>query len=201
MRTLRLAEHAEGFVALAATFLAYGVAELVEGYGFLAVFVCACTIRAGERTHGYHRVLHHYVEQLERLLTVSSCSCSAAPSPAGARRARLAGRSWLALAFLLVVRPLTGWVGLPGGRTGPGAGGHRVLRRPRRRLAVLPRVRPQHGASPTRAAVGGRGLDVVGSVVLHGVTATPVMRLLDRNRRRAAIRRHGTDDQAPEVAV
>lgn len=30
----RLAEHAEGFVALAATFLAYGAGELVHGYGF-----------------------------------------------------------------------------------------------------------------------------------------------------------------------
>src|ERR1700712_4663402 len=32
----RLAEHAEGFVALAATFLAYGAGELVHGYGFLS---------------------------------------------------------------------------------------------------------------------------------------------------------------------
>jgi NhaP-type Na+/H+ or K+/H+ antiporter len=68
--SLRLAEHAEGFVALAATFLAYGTAEAVEGYGFLAVFVCACTIRAGERSHGYHRVLHSWVEQIERFRTV-----------------------------------------------------------------------------------------------------------------------------------
>ncbi len=53
---------------MAATFLAYGTAEAVQGYGFLAVFVCACTMRAGERSHGYHRVLHSWVEQIERFL-------------------------------------------------------------------------------------------------------------------------------------
>ena len=67
---IRLAHAAEGFVALAATFLAYGFTELINGYGFVAVFVCACTIRAGERSHSYHQVLHQYIEQLERLLTV-----------------------------------------------------------------------------------------------------------------------------------
>ncbi|MET0492566.1 MAG: cation:proton antiporter, partial [Actinoplanes sp.] len=37
--SLRLSRHSEGFLALAATFLAYGLVEVVGGYGFLAVFV------------------------------------------------------------------------------------------------------------------------------------------------------------------
>ncbi|WP_146108137.1 hypothetical protein V5P93_003852 [Actinokineospora auranticolor] len=61
---LRLAEQAEGFVALAATSLTYGVPEPVSGYGFVAVFVCACTIRSAERSHGYHRVLHQGVRSI-----------------------------------------------------------------------------------------------------------------------------------------
>lgn len=68
--TLRLARHAEGFLALAATFLAYGLVEVVGGYGFLAVFVAARAIRAAERTHEFHSVLHDFAEQVERLLTV-----------------------------------------------------------------------------------------------------------------------------------
>ena len=52
-----------------ATFLAYGLTELVHGYGFIAVFVTACTIRAAERTHGYTGVLHGFIEQIERLFT------------------------------------------------------------------------------------------------------------------------------------
>lgn len=68
---LQLAEKSEGFVALAATFIAYGTAELAQGYGFIAVFICACTIRMAEREHGYHGVLHTFVEQIERVLTVA----------------------------------------------------------------------------------------------------------------------------------
>src|SRR4029079_9932895 len=55
-----LSETGDGFVALAATLLAYGVTEVVNGYGFVAVFVCACAIRAAEREHGYHGVLHGF---------------------------------------------------------------------------------------------------------------------------------------------
>ncbi len=76
--TFRLAKHAEGFLALAATFLAYGLAEVAGGYGFLAVFVCACSIRASERSHEYHQVLHDFAEQIERLLTVLLLLLSAA---------------------------------------------------------------------------------------------------------------------------
>src|SRR5690606_10788493 len=62
---LRMASQAEGFTALAATFLSYGVTEVAGGYGFLAVFVCARSIRASERRHEYHQVMHDFVEQIE----------------------------------------------------------------------------------------------------------------------------------------
>ena len=117
--SLRLSSHSEGFVALAATFLAYGVTEMLEGYGFIAVFVCAVTIRAAERTHGFHRVMHSYVEQLERLMTVVILVLLGG----AIARGLLAGIGWaeilVALAFLLVVRPLAGWIGLARGKTGP----------------------------------------------------------------------------------
>jgi NhaP-type Na+/H+ or K+/H+ antiporter len=45
------------------------------------------------------------------------------------------------------------------------------------------------------------GLAVTASVVLHGVTATPVMRLLDRRRQAVALRRFGTRAKAPETDV
>ena len=117
--SLRLANHSEGFVALAATFLAYGLTEMVEGYGFIAVFVCAVTIRSAEHTHGYHRVLHSYVEQLERLMTVVILVLLGG----AIARGLLSGIGWaevlVALAFLLLVRPAAGWMGLLGGKTGP----------------------------------------------------------------------------------
>ena len=65
-----LAQTAEGFVALAATLLTYGLTEIAHGYGFLAVFVAAVTLRSVERHHEYHGVLHDFTDAIERLLVV-----------------------------------------------------------------------------------------------------------------------------------
>jgi sodium/hydrogen antiporter len=194
--TFRLAEHAEGFVALAATFLAYGLAELAEGYGFVAVFVCACTIRSAERSHGYHRVLHQYVEQIERMLTVVIIFLLGGAVATGL----FAGVTWqeivVALAVLLVVRPLTGLIGLAGGGTGP-----------RDRVAISAfGVRGVGSIFYIAYGLGSGhfadhdslwrtvGLVIVGSIVVHGVSATPVMRMLDRIRARAAAENDGRAD-------
>jgi len=198
----RLARHAEGFVALAATFLAYGVAELAEGYGFVAVFVCACTIRAGERSHGYHRVLHQYVEQTERLLTVLIIFLLGGAVVTGL----LAGTTWrevvVALVILLVVRPLAGVAALAGGRTGP------------RERVVIAFFGVRGVGSIFYVAYGLESGDfledgalwrvvalvVVGSVIVHGISAGPVMTLLDRRRARAA-EEHGDSDRPAGTAV
>lgn len=200
---MRLAEHAEGFVALAATFLAYGLTELVEGYGFVAVFVCACTIRAGERHHGYHRILHQYVEPTERMLTVLIIFLLGGTVATGL----LAGLRWpeilMALLVLLVLRPVTGQLALIRGGTGP-----------RERAAIsffgvrgvatlfylayaLPAGQFADPAALWRVA----GLVVIASIVLHGISAAPAMLLLDRRRNQAARDRHGNPDQAPRTAV
>ena len=202
-RNAGLADKAGGFVALASVFLAYGVAELAAGYGFIAVFVCACTIRAGERSHGQHQVLHTYVEQLERLLTVLVLVLLGGALARGA----LADIGWaevlLAALVLLVVRPLTGWLGLAGGTTG------------RRERAVIAFFGVRGIGSlyyvayaTSEAEFPGEEqlwavtqLVVLGSVLLHGVTATPVMRWLDRTRAATAEAVHGTADRAPVTKV
>jgi NhaP-type Na+/H+ or K+/H+ antiporter len=203
VRSLRLAEHAEGFVALAATFLAYGFAEAVEGYGFLAVFVCACTIRAGERSHGYHRVLHSWVEQLERLLTVVLLLLLGGAIARGLLAPLRPVDVAVVAGFLLLVRPLAGWIGLIGGRTGP---------RERAVIAFFG-VRGIGSLFYVAYALGHgsfahadrlwaiAGLTVAGSVLLHGITATPAMILLDRTRDKVARARHGTTRHASDTAV
>jgi NhaP-type Na+/H+ or K+/H+ antiporter len=192
---LHLTEKAEGFVALAATFLAYGAAELAEGYGFVAVFVCACTIRQQERAHGYHGVLHKFVEQIERLLTVAIVVLLGGAVARGV----LADVGWVeiavALAVLLVIRPVTGWIGLTPGRTGP---------RERAVIAFFG-VRGvgslfyvayalEHGDFPGAERLWAVVcLVVVGSILVHGIAATPVMTALDRRRERLAQRQDADD--------
>lgn len=185
---LGLTEKAEGFVALAATFLAYGAAELAEGYGFVAVFVCACTLRTAERQHGYHAVLHKFVEQIERLLTVAVVVLLGGAVARGLLDDLGWAEAGVAAAFLLVVRPLAGWLALTPGKTGPGE----------RAVIAFFGVRGvgtlyyvayalEHATFPREAELWGiAGLVVVGSIVLHGVGATPVMAALDRRRARAA---------------
>ncbi|WP_346958507.1 cation:proton antiporter [uncultured Arthrobacter sp.] len=202
--SIRLSNHSEGFVALAATFLAYGVTELIEGYGFVAVFVCAVTIRAAERTHGFHRVMHSYVEQLERLLTVVILVLLGG----AIARGLLAGIGWtevlVALAFLLLVRPLAGWLGLARGKTGP-----------RERIAIsFFGIRGIGSLYYLAYALGHGnfgaqaqelwafvGLVVAMSIVLHGATTAPVMNRLDRLRERRAVEEHGDEGQAPHTAI
>ncbi|GHH44327.1 cation:proton antiporter [Lentzea cavernae] len=192
----RLSEHAEGFVALAATFLAYGITELVEGYGFVAVFVCACAIRSGERRNGYHRVLHQYVEQIERMLTVVIVFLLGGAAATG----MLSGIGWqqiaVAAAVLLVVRPLAGWIGLLGGSTGPRE--RKVIAffgvRGVGSLFYLVYALKEGQFAEQNALWRIVGLVVIGSVLVHGLSASPVMWLVDRKREKKAEARH--DDTA-----
>ena len=191
---LRLADHGEPMLALAALLAAYGAAELVGGYGFLAVFVCAMSLRASHRGHSYQRAMHGVVERLERLMTLLVLLILGMAMTRGL----LEHLDWrgvaVALALLLVVRPLAGWIG----------------------VGVLPRDEELDGGLDRgeKAAVaffGVRGVGslfylayavshehvpdepwlwstvaftVIASVLLHGVTATPVMARLDARRGR-----------------
>ncbi|GAB3803599.1 cation:proton antiporter domain-containing protein [Micromonospora zhanjiangensis] len=115
-QALRLSRHAEGFLAIAATFLAYGLVEMIHGYGFLAVFVAARAIRSAERSHEFHQVLHDFAEQTERLLTVLLLLLFGGAVVGGL----LAPLTWPAavvgLALVFVIRPLAGWLALRGAR-------------------------------------------------------------------------------------
>ncbi|WP_225753924.1 sodium:proton antiporter [Actinotalea sp. Marseille-Q4924] len=198
----RMTENLQGFVALAAVFLAYGLTELAEGYGFIAVFVTAATIRSTERHHEQHAVMHSFVEQVERLLTVAVLVLLGG----AVARGLLAPVGWAEVAvvavFLLLVRPVAGWIGLAGSTTGPreravvaffGVRGVGSL------YYVAYALQEGDFALEDSRLWALVGLVVVSSVVLHGVTATPAMAWLDDARRRLAGKPEA-DSEDPEVA-
>ena len=191
---LRLSEHREGFVALGATFLSYGLTELLGGYGFLAVFTTACSIRAAERAHGFHNVLHDFVEQIERLFTAVVLFLLGAFVALGG----LAALTWqgavTGLALLVVIRPLSGWAGLLGTSLGNKErwviAGYGI--RGIGSLYYLAYALGQHGFPVSSREVWAVvTFTVLASVVLHGVTAGPVVTRLDRLRSTAPPPRSG----------
>jgi NhaP-type Na+/H+ or K+/H+ antiporter len=185
---LRLSEHREGFVALGATFAAYGLAELLHGYGFLAVFTAACSIRSTERAHGYHLVMHEFIEQVERLLTAGLLFLAGGFVALGG----LGPLTWqgaaVGLLVLLVVRPVTGLLALLGSPMG--------LRE--RLVASVFGVRGIGSLFYLAYALGAASFavpeeemwavvvfTVLCSVIVHGIATSPAITRVDRWRERA----------------
>uniref|UniRef100_UPI003B5170B7 cation:proton antiporter n=1 Tax=Roseovarius indicus TaxID=540747 RepID=UPI003B5170B7 len=114
-RNAVLAETGSGVVALAGVLLCYGSTELVEGYGFIAVAVMGLTLRRVEQDHHFHRRLHDFSESIEHALTAVLLVALGTILPL-----LFADLTWVHVAFalllILVVRPLSGWIGLLGSR-------------------------------------------------------------------------------------
>ena len=85
---------------------------MLQGYGFLAVFAAAVAVRGSERFHDYHRELHHFVEQVERLLTVLVLLLLGMALTDGLLSAIGVEEVVVAALLLLVVRPLVGALAL-----------------------------------------------------------------------------------------
>lgn len=121
----------EPLLALSCLALAYGLTELVHGYGFLAVFVSAVTMRWLEPGHEYHVSMHEVTEQLEHLLTLLLLLLLGVSLTNGLLDHLTWGGVGVALLLVFVVRPLAGWFALGLGSRRPRAGAV-VLTRPDR---------------------------------------------------------------------
>ena len=191
-RALRLAEQGEPLLALATLLTAYGAAQLLHGFGFLAVFASAMSLRAAEHRHEYHRAMHDVVQRLERLLTLLVLLLLGISFSSGL----LTGLDWrgvvVGLGLVLVVRPVAAWLSLAvGPRRDPLAGGLAV---PGRSAVAFFGIRGVGSLFYLAYAVSEAPFEdagwlwstvaftVAASVVVHGALATPVMgRLEDRS--------------------
>ena len=107
----------DGFIALSATLATYGAAELLHGYGFLAVFVVGLTLRYEEKLHQeFKGRLHRFVEETERLLLVLWLIFFGG-SVLNGLLSFVDWRAWVFAALLiLVIRPLTGLLAFTGSK-------------------------------------------------------------------------------------
>jgi sodium/hydrogen antiporter len=72
-RTQGMEEEMEDLIALATIFLTYSIAEIVNGYGFLAVFVAGLFVRRSRMQQSEQKVAQlHFTGLLERLLEVAT---------------------------------------------------------------------------------------------------------------------------------
>lgn len=178
------ARFGDGLVALAATLLAYAAAELAHGYGFLAVFVCALTLRSWERDHEFHQEMHDFSDQIERLLMMLLLVLFGGALANGL----LASLTWsdalIGLAVVFVVRPVAGMIAMIGSR------------QPMRERLLLSFLgirgvgsvyyvayalnHGEFGDSERLWAIV--GFIILVSILVHGVTAAPLLQRLTRRR-------------------
>ncbi len=188
----KLAKTGDGMIAIAATFVSYGATEMVDCYGFLAVFVTALTLRRSHRDHEFNREMHDITEQIERLGMMVVLIMFGGALVAGLLAPIRLSDVIAAVAIILVVRPAAGLIGLLG---------FRATRSEKMTLAFFG-IRGvgsfyylAYALNHMQLGEGERlwaitGLVALLSILLHGLTVTPAMRLLDRS--------HGRDPDAEE---
>ena len=179
-----LSRFGDGLIALAATLIAYALTELVQGYGFLAVFVCAVMIRDSERDHDFHQEMHDFSDQIERLLMMLLLVLFGGALANGL----LSSLTWtdvaVGVAVVFVIRPAAGLLAM--------IGSGQPLRE--RLLLAFLGIRGvgsiyylAYGINHGDFGNSERLWAVVGfiillSIVVHGVTATPLLARLARRR-------------------
>lgn len=102
----------DGLVAVAATLLVYGITEIISGYGFIAVFICAITLRHFEKEHHYHDELHSFTDQVERLLLCLLLIVFGGTLAMGILNPLTWKMVVFVVIFLFVIRPVFGWLAL-----------------------------------------------------------------------------------------
>jgi len=178
----KLAQTGDGLIAVAATFVSYGLTEMVDCYGFLAVFVTALILRRSHRNHDFHHEMHAITEQVERLAMMVLLILFGGALVSGMLRTLQWQDAVAALAIILVVRPIAGLVGL---MRFPADGSEKLTLAFFGIRGVGSFYYLAYALNHARFADTERlwaivGLTTLLSILLHGLTVTPIMRTLDR---------------------
>lgn len=182
----KLSKTGDGMIALSATFVSYGLTEIIHVYGFLAVFVTALTFRHTHREHDFQREMHDLTEQVERLAMMVLLILFGGALVSGLLSTITWTDAAVAATILLVIRPAAGLIGLIGH---PAAQGEKLTLSFFGIRGVGTFYYLAYGINNMAIADAERlwgvvGLVVLGSILLHGLTVTPMMRSLDRQQGR-----------------
>ncbi|MCF0050822.1 cation:proton antiporter [Dyadobacter sp. LJ53] len=104
----------DGFIAVAAALAIFGLVELIGGYGFVAVFVAAVTMRNYEFNHQFHKDLHSFSDQTERILVAIVLLIFGGSLVHGILDHLTWQYALLSLFFLLIIRPVSSLIALIG---------------------------------------------------------------------------------------
>lgn len=179
----RLSRTGDGFIALGATLAIYALTEFAHGYGFLAVFIAGLILRRSAEGDEFNSELHDFADETERLVMMVLLVLFGGMLTGGELLSDIGWTNVLVAALvLLVIRPVIGYLGLVG-----------VDRPPLEKFVIaffgirgLGSVYYlafglNHGDFPMQHTLWETlGLIVLGSILLHGLTVTPIMRHLTK---------------------
>ena len=186
-------EAMEDFVAISIVLLTYALTEMVNGYGFIAVFVAGIV---AQRTYDNREKPHsqqHFTEQIEKLTEVATLLILGSLLRWEAIREH-AGEALLVGGLLLfVIRPVGAWISTIGGRYRPvtrwlfgwfgvrGVGSIYYLC-----YALAHGLKDSLGEQIAWITY----ITIVLSVILHGTSTTPLMNTYERyiSRRRKKVK-------------
>ncbi|KAB8330962.1 sodium:proton antiporter [Scytonema tolypothrichoides VB-61278] len=189
----RVDEIMEDFIALGTILLTYSLTEIVNGYGFLAVFIAGLVVQRSYRNSEKPLAQLEFLERLEKLLEVGTILILGTillVKP----MLNYATQSLLVIVLLfLVIRPVGAWISTIGGHS----------QKPYRRRTWYSGTRLLFGWFGIRgvgslyylAYAFGKGLKgetgeqiswityttIVVSVIVHGISSTPLMNWYERN--------------------
>ncbi|WP_315926954.1 cation:proton antiporter [Mesorhizobium sp. SP-1A] len=186
---LPLSKTDDGLVAVGVTLISYALADFAHGYGYIAVFVAAVTLRAEDRDNEFHSAMADLSEQIERILMVMLMAAFGAALAAGVLKPLSWSDALLGLIVLLIFRPLICWLSLSrlplplGARGLISFFGIRGLGTFYYMAYAAGRIDLPQGERLWAIAC----FVVLVSVLIHGATSTPLMGWADRRRRAKAI--------------
>ena len=188
----RADELMEDFIAISTILITYSLTEMVNGYGFLAVFVAGLVVQRSYRNPEKPLAQLEFVEQLEKLLEVGTILLLGSIllfKP----MLNYAMQSLLVIILLLfIIRPVGVWISTIGKRP---VESHRRTFHPGTRWLIGWFGIRGVGSLYYLAYAFGNGLKgeaaeeiawityttIVASVIIHGVSATPLMKWYERN--------------------